>query len=135
MKNGWHEYNMYPYVKRNLRKKYPKNLGWEIIQQDRWNGTDLHSGYETDFTVERKKRSGFTERIIVEVKAECNAKQEHIDQLNSYVQKISGGYVRIIDKILVYPSGADVSIVPEDINIMKLRNFKCENSDITWYTN
>jgi len=98
----------------------------EIYPKDRWEG------YEPDFTVERKK-SGRTERIIVEVKATCRVSQGDIDQLNLYVRNISGGNVKIVEKILAVPAGADTSIVPADMGIMFLKSFKCEDDQIVWY--
>jgi hypothetical protein len=120
------EDDMYPYVRKNLRVRYPAYKGWKIYGKDRWDG------YESDFTVERKIH-GKIQRVIVEVKVTCRVSQTDVDQLNSYVRNFSGGNAKIVEKILVVPSGADTSIVPYDMNVMFLKNFKCENDEIVWY--
>lgn len=122
---SFYEHDMYPYVSKNLRRRYPKHEGWNIYDKDRW------SGYEPDFVVERKGLK--IERTIVEVKVTCRVSQSHIDQLNSYVRNLAGGNVKIVEKILVVPSGTDISIVPNDMNIMFLKSFKCESDGIVWY--
>jgi len=121
------EKDMYPYVKRNLRKRYPKYKGWEIYQKDRWRG------FEPDFVVERRNRRGNIERVVVEVKLTCKVSSKDVRQLNSYVRNLAGRNVRILEKILTVPSGTDISEVPDDINVMFLRSFKCEDDEIIWY--
>lgn len=123
----WREDVMYPYVKRNLQASYPARLGWTIIGKDRWNG------YEPDFTVERR-RKGRVERVVVEVKAAIKAEGSHVDQINKYARNISGGNAVLRNKILVYPSGVDISNIPDDIDVMLLKSFKCNNDGICWYT-
>lgn len=115
------EADMYPYTQVLLRGKYPKKDGWEIYPQDtRGKGT-----YIPDFVVERLYRTKIY-KIPVEVKLECKATQDHIDQLNRYAKGLAGPNVKILSKILVYPAGADVSLVPKDMKIIKLTTFKCE---------
>jgi len=120
------EEEMYPYVRRNLRARYPAHKGWEIYEKDRWNG------YEPDFVVERRRR-GKIQRVVVEVKATCKVSQDHVDQLNRYVRNLSGRNVKIVSKILAIPAGADTSLVPYDMEIMYLKSFKCEDDEIIWY--
>ena len=122
----WREEDMYPYVLRNLRARYPAYDGWEIYPKDRWKG------YEPDFTVERRVGRRI-ERTVVEVKATCKVTSAHIRQLNRYAKNLSGRNVTIVEKILVVPAGADTSMVPDDIEIMYLRKFGCEDNDIIWY--
>jgi hypothetical protein len=120
------EEDMYPYVKRNLRSKYPVYDGWEIYEKDRW------IGYEPDFVVERKCH-GKIQRVVAEVKAICKVPHSYIAQLNKYVRNLSGKNIEIVGKILVIPAGADTSGVPYDVKIMYLRSFNCEGKDIVWY--
>jgi len=120
------EENLYPYVRRNLRARYPACEGWEIYEKDRWEG------YEPDFVVERR-RHGETERVVVEVKVTCSVSPSHVSQLNKYAKNLSGRNIKIIGKMLVVPSGADTTKVPHDIDIMYLKAFKCEDNEITWY--
>lgn len=123
---SWKEADMYPYVRRNLRQRYPESEGWEIYEKDKW------PGYEPDFVVERILKQK-TQRTIAEVKATCQVSQSDIDQLNSYVRNLSGKNVEILGKILAVPSSSDTSIVPDDMSIMFLRSFKCEDGKIIWY--
>jgi len=90
---AWREEDMYPYVKRNLRARYPAYEGWEIYEKDRWRG------YEPDIVVERRRR-GRIERTIVEVKTKCRVIWTHIKQLNLYARNLSGRNVTIVEKIL-----------------------------------
>lgn len=120
------EEEMYPYVWRDLRARYPAYKGWKICKKCR------RKGYESDFVVERRV-CGKIQRVVVEVKATCRVSQGHVDQLNRYVRNLSGRNVKIVSKILVIPAGADASIVPYDIEIMYLKSFKCEDDEIVWY--
>lgn len=115
------EKDMYPSVYANLRARYPKNEGWEIYAQDR-RGSQT---YIPDFVVEAKIKN-ITYKIPVEVKCTCKAIQADINQLNKYSRNLAGPNVTIQAKILVYPSGVDTSLIPDDIDVMYLRNFKCE---------
>jgi hypothetical protein len=107
------ESEMYPYVKRNLRRKYPQSERWEIFHEDNW------VNYKPDFVIERRGR-GLIQRIICEVKLN-DIKQNDIDQINKYVKNLSGGNVRIRGKILYVLAGTDVELVPDDIEIHFLR--------------
>ena len=122
----WREEDMYPCVRRNLRKRYPARRRWKIYDRDRW------PTYEPDFVVERRSR-GVIQRAVVEVKATCVVAQSDVDQLNLYVRNLAGGNTKIVNKMLVVPGGADTSVVPSDMEIMYLRKFKCENGDIVLY--
>jgi len=118
------ESDMYPYIRRNLRKRYPKYKGWDIFEQDNWGD------YKPDFVVERRNKKGEIERVVVEAKRYSRINRGHISQLNRYVRNLSGNNTWIIKKILAVPSYADVSEVPEDISIMFLRKFWCEDECI-----
>lgn len=112
------EFDMYPEVRALLRKRFPASNGWEIKYRER------RERYEPDFIVERKVR-GVIERVIVEVKAVCKVTEKHVSQINRYARNLAGANVRIVGKILVLPSRADVSIVPMDIKVVYLRKFYC----------
>lgn len=110
---------MYPVAKAALRRRYPANEGWKVLERPR------REGYEPDFMVERQTPRG-KERIVVEVKAACIITKGHIRQLNSYAKKLAGGGVRCAKKILVVPAGADASAVADDTEVIYLRSFRCE---------
>lgn len=114
------EKEMYPYVYANLRARYPLNDGWEIHFQDR---RGKHT-YIPDFVVERKIKN-ITYKIPVEVKCTCKAIQADINQINRYSKSLSGPNIFIPAKFLVYPSGADISILSDDIKVILLRNINC----------
>jgi hypothetical protein len=129
---------MYDYVHSNLRKRYPQYQGWEILPQYRC-GTD--NIYIPDFFVD-KVRGKITYRVVAEVKLDNYVRQSYIDQLNSYVKNLSGRYVKIQKKILVLPSGIDKSLIDDyniqsanrnKIDVMLLKNFKCEDDGIWRY--
>ena len=120
-----YESYMYPYVRRNLRRRYPKEKGWKIFHQDDWGGDIV------DFIVERRNRRGVIERAIVEVKRVTRLTWEHVNQVNRYARDLAGGNTRIVKKILVVPSGSDVRDVPPDFSIMYLRSFQCVGNRIS----
>lgn len=110
------ESDMYPNTYKALRKRYPATEGWEIVPQDH-NGT-----YIPDFVVYKSGKK-YTYKIPVEVKLEYVATAEHISQLNGYSSKLAGPNVKIENKILVYPVGTNISLVPADIEVIFLRSF------------
>jgi len=117
------EQDMYEYVYRNLRGRYPRSEGWEIRAQDDWGA------YRPDFVVERCSWDGTIERVICEVKAENRVTQRHISQINDYARRLAGRNVRIRQKILAIPYGVPYDHVPDDIDVMVLRNFGYESDD------
>ena len=122
MPSGFREFDMYPYVRELLRRRFPASQGWVIKERERRNG------YEPDYIVERRKGK-IIERHIYEVKKEPKAKTEHVKQVNRYAKNLSGPKVRIKSKNLIYPSGANTSGLPPDINVLKLRKFKVTGSN------
>jgi hypothetical protein len=87
-------------------------------------------------------RGKITYRVVAEVKLDNYVRQSYIDQLNSYVKNLSGRYVKIQKKILVLPSGIDKSLIDDyniqsanrnKIDVMLLKNFKCEDDGIWRY--
>ncbi len=118
----YREQDMYEYVYRNLRRRYPRHEGWEIRAQDD-RGT-----YRPDFVVERSSEDGIIERVICEVKAESRIAQRHISQINDYARRLAGRNVRIRQKILAIPYGVPYDHVPDDIDMMVLRTFGYEDN-------
>ena len=114
------EDEMYPVAHRALRKRYPASSGWEIYSQNDWGD------YRPDFVIEKRNFWGVIKRAVAEVKAECRITQSHVDQLNQYARNLAGNNVKIIAKHLIVPSGADTSVVPDDIDVIYLRGFRCK---------
>ena len=102
-----------------LLKDHCNKDPWEITEQDN------HGGYIPDLVIKKEGRI-YTYYVPVEVKAVCRATQAHIDQLNRYSMSLAGGTAKIAAKILLYPSGADISLVPNDIEVIKLNRFRCK---------
>lgn len=113
------EKDMYPYAYQALRKRYPLNKGWKIIEQDH------HGTYIPDFVCTKNGRK-YIYKVPADAKFKCKATQADVDQINSYASKLAGPNVIIEDKILIYPAGTDTSIVPEDIDVIYLRAFACD---------
>ncbi|RLF81702.1 hypothetical protein DRN32_00305 [Thermococci archaeon] len=122
MSGSFREFDMYPYVRELLRRRFPTSKGWVIKERERRNG------YEPDYIVERR-RSNKIERHIFEVKKEPKAREEHVRQVNRYAKYLSGPNVEIKSKNIIYPAGADVSGLPPDIRALKLRKFKVGNQN------
>jgi len=109
---------MYPYVKANLRKRFPYEDGWIIRKLDKERSDN------PDFIVERRRRT-HTDKVVVEVIARCKVTQEDIDALERHTKKFSTPGVRILTRIIVVCAGADTSLVPEDVDLMVLRSCEC----------
>jgi len=115
------ESDMYFSVYLRLRSRYPAKDGWEITPQFRGkSGT-----YIPDFVVRRVYRK-VIQVVPVEVKDECVAHKNHVDQLNRYAMSLAGTNVSVVAKILVYPAFAVTSIVPPDITKMFIRTYYCD---------
>ena len=113
------ERDMYEAAYRVLRRRYPAHEGWKIVPQ--FEGV----GYRPDFVVERRDFWGTLHRVIAEVKAECRITRAHLRQLNAYARALAGGEAVIDAKILIVPAGADTTAVPNDIQVIYLRGFRC----------
>jgi len=110
--------DMYPYVKANLRKRFPYEDGWIIRKLDKERADN------PDFVVERRRKTR-TDKVIVEVVADCKVTEEHLEALERHTQKFSTEGVRILTRIIVVCAGADTSLVPKDIDLMVLRSCEC----------
>jgi RecB family endonuclease NucS len=55
--------------------------------------------------------NGTLERVVFEVKLTCKIMPDHITQLKRYVKNLAGGKAKIVNKILVVPSGANTDAV------------------------
>ncbi len=119
---GFRERDMYSHVRDVLRRRFPAWDGWEIYEQDHWGH------YIPDFVVERVGSSGRIERVVVEVKDECSVSLSHIFQVNMYARNLAGNNVKIVGKILVYPSGVRGAwkAMIAGIEVIRLRSFVCE---------
>ncbi len=109
--------DMYPYVKANLRKRYPYDDGWVIRKLDKERDNP-------DFVVDRR-RKGYIERAIVEVIPDCYITQKHLEDLERHIQKHKDEGVEIIARIIVVCRDTDTTSVPKGIDIMFLRSCEC----------
>jgi hypothetical protein len=114
----------YPYVRRNLRRRYPEKLGWRIHVKDDYRKS------APDFVVERVTRKGIIERVIVRVKKATLLKRQHFDAINRYARIMTRGDMKIVNKIMVVPWGSRIDEAPADVTIMKLRSFRCNGDRI-----
>ncbi len=112
------EREMYPTTRTNLRNRYPTSEGWAIYPLDH------HGTYIPDYVIERRLRNRRIIKVVVEVK-KCRVTQYDINQLNGYARNLAGPNVGIEAKIFVVASGADTSLVPNDIEVIYLRSFSC----------
>ncbi len=110
--------DMYPYVKANLRKRFPYEDGWIIRKMDKEREDN------PDFVVERRRKDR-VDKVIVEVVADCKVTEEHVRDLERHTQKFSVEGVRILTRIIVICAGADTSVVPDDVDLMVLRSCEC----------
>lgn len=116
--NDFTERDMYQTARNTLRARYPASEGWDIIAQDN------HGTYIPDFVITKRTLFGAIKKVVAEVK-KCRITQNDIDQLNGYARNLAGPNVSIEAKIFIVASGADTTLVPNEIEVIYLRSFSC----------
>jgi hypothetical protein len=123
---GFANDSMHTYIERDLKKKYPAREGWKIERDAAWDGITF------DYQV-RKRRLGVSARILVDVIIEKTITESMISEIMSKTEALAAQDVSVTGAVLIVPSGADVSAVPDDIGIMFLKVLMVEDNDIIWW--
>ncbi|MDG6257753.1 MAG: hypothetical protein QCH35_09175 [Methanomicrobiaceae archaeon] len=122
---GFAEDALYSYVERSLRRMFPEREGWEIKRRPRDNEM------VPDYFVQ-KKRFGRTHRVLVEVALVPIITEDHIEPLAAYAGKMEKLLLPIEALVLVVPEGANLSAVPDDIDVLALDVLRVEGGDVIW---
>jgi hypothetical protein len=122
---GFAEDVLYSYVERSLRRMFPEREGWDVKRRPRDNEV------VPDYFV-KKKRFGRTHRVLVEVALVPTISGEHLEPLTAYAAKMENLLLPIEALILVVPEGADLSAVPDYIDVLPLDVLRVEGGDVIW---
>lgn len=122
---GFAEDIIYSYVARSLRRVFPEREGWEIKRKPKEHNS------VPDYFIQ-KKRFGRTRRILVEVIPVTKVTQPDITSIRNYADKMEKLLLPVEHLLLVVPVGADISEVPEDIDILHLDVLKVDGGEIVW---
>ncbi|NYT04771.1 MAG: hypothetical protein GKC04_00140 [Methanomicrobiales archaeon] len=122
---GFAEDALYSYIERALRRAFPPREGWEIRRRPSRNDR------VPDYFIQ-KKRFGRTHRILVEVALATRVGAEQIDHLNRYAEKMEKLLLPCEKKALIVPSDADISEVPNEIDVLFLDVLRVEGDEIVW---
>jgi hypothetical protein len=122
---GFAEDVIHSYITRSLRRVFPEREGWEIRRRPKENHTI------PDYFLQ-KKRFGRTRRVLVEVALVPKVTLSQIDSLREYAAKMERLLLPTDTLMIVVPSGADVSRVPEAIEILYLDVLRVEGDEIVW---
>lgn len=115
----YREEQMLPYAFCCLHELYPKGKGCDMSFM-----RDEQFSYP-DFVIERVTESIVT-RVIVMIRMQKNISEYHIDEMQKYESMIKGKKHFEIVKVLIMPTGYDVSNVPDDFKIIFLKEFKLQ---------
>ncbi|MDT8357309.1 MAG: hypothetical protein RQ758_02265 [Methanomicrobiaceae archaeon] len=122
---GFAEDVIHSYITRSLRRVFPEREGWEIRRRPKEN----HS--IPDYFLQ-KKRFGRTRRVLVEVSLLPKVTQSQIDSLRQYAVKMERLLLPTDTLMMVVPTGADVSLVPEEIEVLSFDVLRVEGDEIVW---
>jgi hypothetical protein len=112
----YREEQMLPYAFCCLHELYPKWKGWDMSFM-----RDEQFSYP-DFVIERVTGRIVT-RVIAMVRMRKKNSEYHIDEMKKYEIMIKGKKHFEIEKVLIVPTGCNVSNVPDDFKIIFLNEF------------
>jgi len=114
---SYSEKEMIPYAVAYLRNYFPRWEGWEM------QFTHYDSPCSPDFVIERFKENKL-HRVIVEVEQSIKITAKHINVLIRNAEILGNESKCEVEKFLIVSEGCDTSIVPDDVKIMFLKEFK-----------
>lgn len=117
---SYREKEIIPYAFACLKNYFPQWEGWEI------QFTHYDSPGSPDFVIERIIENKL-HMVAVEIIQSEKITSNHIYELNRNAEILDRGCKFNVEKILIASEGCDTSIVPEDIKIILLKEFKSEN--------
>jgi hypothetical protein len=123
---GFAQDSMHSYVERDLKKKFPENEGWKIERDPSWGEVTF------DYQVWRR-RLGETRRYLVDVHIETRVSAETVQSLQDRLSALEAQDVAVTHPILFVPTGADISAVPDGVEVIYLKVLKVEDGDVLWW--
>lgn len=123
---GFAQDSMHSYVERDLKKKFPETEGWKIERDPSWGAVTF------DYQVWRR-RLGRTRRYLVDVHIHTKVPAEAVSDLQDRLSALAAQDVEVTHPILFVPTGADISAVPEEVEVIYLKVLKVEEGDVLWW--
>lgn len=117
----YREEEMLPYAYCYLHEMFPKWKGWNM------NFLRDEQHIFPDFMIERLNKSTIT-RIIVMVRMNKYITDHHIIEMTKYERMVRLKKKYQVKKIIIVPTGCDISIVPSDIKIISLKEFHLQTA-------
>ena len=115
-------------VKKALARRFSPQDGWQFA----WFPT---YGSAQPECVLSRRIAGRTERVIVGVEMAPAVRMDVIEELQGQCQALIEDNVRIDNAVLVVPTGADVSRVPGEIDVLEMGNWQVVDGRIAWSKN
>jgi len=82
-----------------------------------------------------RRVAGRTERVVVNVKMASEVLMDTVEELQSQCRTLAAGNVNVDKAVLVVPGGANVSRVPEGIEILEMDRWQIVGGRIAWSKN
>ncbi len=118
--------SMNSYISRDLKRQFSPKEGWMIEKQPDCGGVTF------PYVVSRK-RFGQTKRYPVEVVIEPSVSEKMVEEFAAKKAAAEKAKISLEPLMLVVPTDADVSAVPDDIVVKYLKVLKVEGGQILWW--
>ncbi|KUG20674.1 MAG: hypothetical protein KO206_01960 [Methanomicrobiaceae archaeon] len=108
-----------------LNRQYSSREGWEV----EWK--PIYGDIQPECLLWRQK-AGMTQRVLVGVRMEKEVSQKAVEQLIEQARSLAQKNLPVDRKVLVVPSGAETSRVPDGIDIVTLDSYRILGDRIAW---
>lgn len=115
-------------VKKALSRRFSPHDGWQIA----WFPT--YGSVQPECMLSRRV-AGRTERVVVSVKMAPAIPMDTIEELQEQCQELARNDIKVDKAVLVVPTGADLSLVPEEIEIIEMNNWQVVDGRVAWTKN
>ena len=115
-------------VKKALARRFSPQEGWQFA----WYPT--YGSVQPECVLSRRI-AGRTERVVVSVKMAPAVPKEAVEELLDQSRALAANNISVDKAVLVVPGGANVSRVPEGIEILEMGNWQIVGGRIAWSKN
>ncbi|MEG3055236.1 MAG: hypothetical protein WAN99_05310 [Methanoculleus sp.] len=115
-------------VKKALARQFSPRDGWTFA----WFPT--YGSVQPECVLSRRV-AGKTERVVVGVKMAPVVPEDTVEELQGQCQALFESNISVDKAVLVVPTGANVSGVPEGIDILEMGNWQVVGGRIIWSKN
>lgn len=115
-------------VKKALARRFSPREGWQFA----WYPT--YGSVQPECVLSRRV-AGRTERVVVSVKMAPAVPKEAVEELLDQSRALAANNISVDKAVLVVPGGANVSRVPEGIEILEMGNWQIVGGRIAWSKN